>query len=201
LLSARTGEKKNPFSNLSYLSENLFSLQIDLSQLVPDSYGLILQDGRGRKSYITQALIIKQSGNSLPIATIQPEKIEIELGEEVELDGSGSYDPEGSPLNFNWLVIDSDHPLEIPDSSQAKISLQPPEEGDYLLGLMVDDGVNFSVITQALVSVSSGDSEGCGCQLASSSEWKGTFFLPGFFILLFLFALKLWGSGVNKNTG
>ena len=200
LLSARTGEKKNPFSNLSYLSENLFSLQIDLSQLVPDSYGLILQDGRGRKSYITQALIIKQPGNSLPIATIQPEKIEIELGEEVELDGSGSYDPEGSPLDFNWLVIDSDHPLELSNSSSAKVLIQPEQAGDYLIGLMVDDGVNFSLMAQALVSVSPEASEGCGCQLVSK-EGKGSFFLPGFLILLFLFALKLWESGVDKNTG
>ena len=200
LVSARTGEKKNPFSNLSYLSENLFSLQIDLSQLVPDSYGLILQDGRGRKSYITQALIIKQPGNSLPIATIQPEKIEIELGEEVELDGSGSYDPEGAPLNYHWQVIDSDHPLELSDSGSARVLIQPEQTGDYLIGLGVDDGVNFSLMAQALVSVSPEEAEGCGCQLVSK-EGKGSFFLPGFFVLLFLFALKLWGSGVHKNTG
>ena len=171
------------------IRDSLFSLQIDLSQLVPDSYGLILQDGGGRKSYLTQALIIKQPGNSLPIATIQPEKIEIELGEEVELDGSGSYDPEGAPLNHHWQVIDSDHPLELSNSSSAKVLIQPEQAGDYLIGLVVDDGVNFSLMAQALVSVSPEGAEGCGCQLVSK-KGKGSFFLPVFLILLFLLWLK-----------
>ncbi len=57
LISESTGDIKNPSSNIQFLSENLVQLDLDLSQLGPDSYDLVVDDA-GKSGKKDQALIV-----------------------------------------------------------------------------------------------------------------------------------------------
>ncbi len=76
------------------------------------------------------------------IANINP--TEVEVGQKVTLDGSGSSDPENTPLTFLWKLIDrpAGSTVKIVDADQETASFVPDKEGDYKLQLQVSDGTN-----------------------------------------------------------
>ncbi len=80
-------------------------------------------------------------GNGAPVADAGPD-LEATVPEEVKLDGSGSGDPDGDPLNFEWVMV------EKPKGSAAFLinefrvqsSFYADREGLYVVELVVDDG-------------------------------------------------------------
>lgn len=78
--------------------------------------------------------------NRPPIANAGPDQT-VQVGSTVQLDGGGSYDPDGDPLRFHWRFISK------PRGSMARLSnsriLNPTfiadKEGEYILELMVQD--------------------------------------------------------------
>ncbi len=100
--------------------------------------GLLLSCGR------TQLLALQPDGGvvlgpQLPVAVVTPETADLRLNEVVVLNGSASYDPEGEPLTFEWLVVTR------PAASAAtffggvglKTQLQPDAPGTWEVGLVV----------------------------------------------------------------
>ena len=58
----------------------------------------------------------------------------------VQLDGSGSYDPDGDPLvGYHWLVMEAESADEIAELEGISPSIELPP-GEYVVGLVVDDG-------------------------------------------------------------
>ncbi|MBX2798449.1 MAG: PKD domain-containing protein [Myxococcales bacterium] len=84
---------------------------------------------------------IPQGVNSAPTADAG-EDIAGSVPQEIELDGSGSADPDGDALNYDWVMI------ERPTGSQAFIinenrvnaSFYADRSGTYIVELTVDDG-------------------------------------------------------------
>ena len=64
------------------------------------------------------------------------------LGELMELDGSGSYDPDGDILTYEWSYVSK------PEGSTTKLlspthsssSFSPDKTGKYVISLVVSDG-------------------------------------------------------------
>lgn len=81
------------------------------------------------------------ASNQSPTASISVEDTEVDAGSVVQLDGSGSSDPDGDALTFDWT-------LSTPDGSGATLSDAAAEaptftadvEGDYAVTLTVSDG-------------------------------------------------------------
>ncbi len=65
--------------------------------------------------------------------------ISVRLGEEVQLDGSRSYDPDGNALNYHWWLQDPDG-LFSELGEQAYLRFTPEKLGIYVLSLVVNDG-------------------------------------------------------------
>jgi len=67
-------------------------------------------------------------------------------GQVVTLDGSGSYDPQGSAITFRWRFIEVPQRSTVTDASlsdavSAKPTFTPDKDGTYWLQLIVNDGV------------------------------------------------------------
>jgi hypothetical protein len=79
-------------------------------------------------------------------------------GSLVTLDGTGSYDPEGVPLDFDWVItqapVGSTAVLSDPAAEQPTIT--PDIEGDFVFELTVSDG---SLFATAAVTITATDEE------------------------------------------
>ena len=92
--------------------------------------------------------------NDLPIADAGPDR-EAQIGDPVTLDGSASLDPEGADLTFDWRIVSSPatSEAELSSSSQPSPSLEVDAEGEYIIGLVVNDGVQDSSEDFAVIQV------------------------------------------------
>lgn len=71
-----------------------------------------------------------------PFANFTVSKQNIDLNEEVQFDGSGSYDPEGEEISFHWFFGDDT------TSATQKPTHSYDEPGKYMVTLLVKDAVN-----------------------------------------------------------
>ncbi len=81
------------------------------------------------------------TGNLLPVADAGPDQ-QVDVGVLVQLDGSASYDPEGEAVAFEWWIesLPGASAAMLDDASVADPSFVADAEGEYILGLVVDDG-------------------------------------------------------------
>ena len=110
--------------------------------------------------------------NSIPIADAGPDQT-VHVGDEVQLDGTGSYDPDGDELSYFWSQPEG--PLaQLDDSTSPTPTFTATEVGELVFELVVSDGEAESEPDQVTITVveeggddDSGDEEGnvagCGC--------------------------------------
>ncbi|MFO1428574.1 MAG: PKD domain-containing protein [Candidatus Competibacteraceae bacterium] len=99
---------------------------------------LVVNDGQVDSGADT---VVIQAGNQPPIANAGADQT-VHTGETVQLDGSGSSDPNGDPLSYHWSLIQQ------PPGSAAVLSnstvVQPrltiDKPGTYIAQLIVNDG-------------------------------------------------------------
>ena len=124
--------------------------------LTPDVHGeylvqLIVTDGVGASE---PALIRLSTANSAPVADAGAD-VTVPIGRSVRLDGLGSFDPEGGPLEFSWAL------LYAPKGSAAKLYrsstpspvLHPDRPGVYVTQLIVNDGGDYSAADTTVIEV------------------------------------------------
>ena len=83
--------------------------------------------------------------NRPPVAIAGPDQ-NVNVRDSVQLDGSSSYDPENDPLTYSWDFIKK------PSQSQALLnnpnsvhpSFTPDQGGEYVIQLVVNDGIDDS---------------------------------------------------------
>jgi len=93
------------------------------------------------------------NSNQSPVANAGPDQT-VQTGDTVQLDGSGSSDPDGDPLNYSWTFASK------PTGSTAALSGQDTINptfvadvaGDYILELTVNDGRGGSDIDQVTIT-------------------------------------------------
>jgi hypothetical protein len=102
---------------------------------------LIVNDGMADSAPDT-VTITTAGENSAPMANAGPDK-KVAVGTIVALDGSGSTDPDGTPVTYQWTLIKK------PQSSAATISnpgavrptIKIDKPGEYIAQLIVSDGL------------------------------------------------------------
>ena len=136
----------------SELDESSFTINgsnIPTTSFIADStgmfiVGLTVTDASGVSSE-TDAVIVQVESGQKPVA-VAGEDLILTVDEEVVVDGSGSYDPLGRELSYQWSIASkpsaSIATLSTPEESQT--SFAPDFPGLYLLSLKVNSGSAIS---------------------------------------------------------
>jgi hypothetical protein len=144
----------NPVSGASCVSENLVSASLDYSSLGTSIYDPAVTSPNGKTGTLFQGVVINQAGNQLPVAMAGANPEEVEAGGYVNLDGSASYDPEGSDISYQWLVGEAPGEVEPvfsnPCSAITTVGLE--RLGIYIFYLVVNDGIVDSIADSVTVT-------------------------------------------------
>ena len=103
---------------------------------------LVVMDADGAASAPVTTLV---SRNRRPVAHAGSSRTTI-IGQEVFLDGTGSADPDGAALTYQWSLLsqpagpDEEGPVALPAPHTAQPSWTPSVVGTYVIQLMVHDG-------------------------------------------------------------
>ncbi len=99
-------------------------------------------------------LTINKNGDAPPIAefTSSPASQNVALGQLLMLDGTSSYDPEGTALSYAWSVVPATgFTMSAPSPAARNIYFSVP--GTYTVTLQVTDGANQSTTVARTFSV------------------------------------------------
>jgi hypothetical protein len=99
---------------------------------------------------IRYELLTRRVGNSPPVADAGPDQIGVPAGT-ITLDGSGSYDPEGDPLTYQWTQI-AGPPVSISGATAVKATFTAALSQTYSFRLTVRDPSGAQSIATTTVS-------------------------------------------------
>lgn len=146
----------------SLLSDNNSDTACQTS-FTPDATGtyvlsMVMNDGQD-DTQPDLVIVTVASGNQAPVADCGSD-ISVEVGERAELDGSGSYDPEGAAIEYSWALsswpdgsaLEGD---DIYNAGGATPTVIPDVAGMYLISLVVSDGEQWSDPAYCSVTASS----------------------------------------------
>ena len=91
---------------------------------------------------------IEMSGNARPVADAGPDQV-VKVGETVRLDGSGSFDPDGDRLAFEWTSSSSG--VAFSGRTLERATFIPTQSGTYRISLVVNDGNLKSVLDEVVI--------------------------------------------------
>jgi hypothetical protein len=120
---------------------------------------LIATDEDGMSVQASISVVVLEAPNTQPIADAGPDR-QVIIGDEVQLNGGGSFDPDEDPLSFSWRFVSA------PDGAVGPATLQSPTSdsphfrarlaGIYIIELVVRDGEVDSIPDQVIVTFAPG---------------------------------------------
>ena len=118
---------------------------------------LIVNDGKG-KSQPDFVTIVAGPKNLPPIADAGPDRT-VKVGDAVQLDGSGSKDPNGDPITYRWSFISRppDSGATLSDSTVVNPTFVVDKGGAYTIQLIVNDGKVDSIADSVTVTATGGN--------------------------------------------
>ena len=153
---------------------------------IPGEYKIRLEVSDGAASDTDGLVITAELPNNLPVANAGPDQ-SVPVGASVVLDGTGSSDPDNDVLNYTWRFKSKPNGsgASIAATSQGLAGFVADLEGNYLVELLVDDGVLVSNPDTVKINANDGSSGGssCNCGERVRSEMRSNPWLFGIVIL------------------
>jgi len=115
--------------------------------ITPDAAGdyaifLVVNDGLEDSDYADWVTIT--ATNLAPVAILKADPTSLTIGQTALVDGSSSYDPENYPLSLSWTILSQpggSAPTLAFYATDATMTIVPDLAGDYVIRLVVNDGV------------------------------------------------------------
>ena len=121
------------------------AVSLRITSFSPDVAGaytirIIVSDGDAE---CRDDLVLTVESNEPPVCDAGSDRTGV-VGDAVVLDASGTVDPEGAPLIYQWRIIDrpADSTATIDAVTLKVTSFSPDRAGTYTIRLIVDDGLN-----------------------------------------------------------
>ncbi|MEQ1569651.1 MAG: PKD domain-containing protein [Myxococcota bacterium] len=155
-----------------------------------DSGASLLNDGRSNPSFFAdrpgtylvevavndglsvstdQVVVTVLASNDGPVANAGPDQ-SVGLGDTVLLNGSGSYDPDGDPLDFQWVIAaaPAGSGATLSGATTALPQFVADLSGVYVVELVVSDGLDPSPPDSVSITASASSDGGCfSCAMAN----------------------------------
>ncbi len=147
------------------------SVKAKISKLKIGTYKvqLAVTDSKNNKGFDTVTINVK---NDLPIANAGPDvTLQLPVNSTV-LNGSTSYDPDGSIQKYKWLKIGGPGEFAISNTDSAKATLSNLVKGIYLVKLTVTDNKNATASDTVQVTVLDSSSTICHGKRIYIHKWS-----------------------------
>ena len=101
---------------------------------------LIVNDGQLDSD--PDSVVISAAGANLPPVADAGTDQAVDVGETVQLDGSGSSDPDGDPVSYSWSFdsVPTGSTATLSDPTAVMPTFEADEAGEYVVQLIVNDG-------------------------------------------------------------
>ncbi|MEX6688728.1 T9SS type A sorting domain-containing protein [Danxiaibacter flavus] len=147
--------------------------EISISDLVDGEYSfmLIVTDDKNNTDSALFSFVVKPAlGNASPFAIVKAPSVITLPDNSIELDGSASYDPDGSIHTYQWLYISGPSGYSAKGLDKPELTINNLTEGNYKFrfsvtdnaGSIADTVVNFIVKQQTVniapIAIIEGDS-------------------------------------------
>ena len=125
------------------------------SALVAGSYvfQLAVTDNNGANSNAQVKITVLAAANQAPIANAGTNQVIALPTNSVSLDGSKSYDPDGSIVSYSWTKVSGTGAVTITNSTTAKPTISGLLAGQYSFKLTVADNKGATATAQVIVTV------------------------------------------------
>ncbi|KKK53253.1 hypothetical protein LCGC14_3096640, partial [marine sediment metagenome] len=168
-------------SNSSVELNNYRTVDAEFSADTPGDYEIELTVADPTLASTSTSAIVKVvSGNQVPVANAGPDKI-VNTGQSIPLSAIASYDPEQSPLAYQWSLIKKpdDSDLQLITSNQQIIMVELDVDGEYVFSLVVNDGQADSTPSQVRITAKSNQKPIAKIKAATSAYLYQTVTLDG----------------------
>lgn len=142
---------------------------------VPGTYvaELVVVDGDGVPSTADDVLV--GTDNLAPTANAGPDQV-VDVGSTVNLDGSGSVDPENDVISYEWTITTrpAGSTAELAGADTATPSLTPDLAGEYVVSLTASDFIGPGAPDSVVVTASSSNDASTAfliAQLTAASDY------------------------------
>lgn len=150
-------------------SSGASSVQVTLQAPGRYSFVLRVENEQAVLSLPDSVVVTVRSPNRVPAANAGNDQT-VQAGATVQLDGSGSSDPDHDTLTYRWTASPQ---LTLSDATAVRPHFIPSAEGTYILTLVVSDGQLSSAPDQVAVVV-----EGSGFAEPTFSQVQQQVFTP-----------------------
>jgi hypothetical protein len=116
-------------------------------------YQLAVTDNNGAMGYAQVKIIVVVPPNVSPIASAGPDQTIIAPASSVNLNGSSSYDPDGSISTYTWVMVSGQGSVTISNGNTAIPAVIGLSPGVYIFQLTVTDNSGASSTDQVTITV------------------------------------------------
>ena len=120
---------------------------------------MTVEDDRGDTA--TDQVRVTAQENQAPTANAGPDR-SVQTGSDVQLDGSGSSDPEGGQLSFSWSFSSrpSESDAQLSGANSPNPTFTADVAGDYVVQLTVTDPEGATDTDEVRITAGAGDTDG-----------------------------------------